>query len=90
MTEYRVVATVDTEHVYNGQKYHYDASGCWYHGRCHRLQTFDKERAKEYLKEAKVECAIHDRKTQESTDRYTIRYWQTNIRIQTREVTEWK
>ena len=90
MTEYRIVATLDTEHLYNGKKYHYEVSNCWWGGGIHKLQTYDKDKAEEYLKLAKEKCPKHDKMTQERTDRNSIHYWHTNIRIQTREVTEWK
>lgn len=91
MTEYRVVSTLDTEHVYNGEKYHYEVnSGLWWGGIVHKCQTFDKNKAEHFLMRAKQECPKFDKRTQENTGHYVIRYWQTNIRIQSREVTEWK
>ena len=89
MTEYRVVATLDVVHDYNGKKCHYDIASCHWGGTIHRLQTYDKDRAEDWLKIAKEECPKFDKKTQENTSRDSIRYWHSNIRIQTREVTEW-
>lgn len=89
MTEYRIVATLDTEHIYNGANYHYESSNCWYHGRSHKLQTFDRSRAEEYLKIALENCPKFDKETQTAADRNAMRFYQSNIRIQTREVTEW-
>lgn len=90
MKEYRIVATLDTEHVYNGQKFHYDVASCWYHGRPHKMQTIHKDKAEEYLKQAKKECPKFDKETQERTGKDNIKYWQTNIRIQTRDISDWK
>ena len=90
MTEYRIVATLDTEHIRDGKRYHYDTAVCWWGGTTHRLQTYDKDKAEAFLKQAKEECPKFDALTQARTGRNDIRYWHTNIRIQTREVTEWK
>ena len=89
MTEYRVVATLDVVHDYNGEKFHYDIASCHWGGKVHKMQTYDKDRAEYYLKRAKEECPKFDVKTQENTSRDYIRYLHSNIRIQTREVTEW-
>lgn len=87
MTEYRVVCTLDTEHTYDRKKYHYDVANCWWRGRMHPFSTFKKRDAEEFLDAAKEECLKFDKETQANS---SIKYRQTNIRIQTREVTEWK
>lgn len=85
MTEYRVVATRDEEDL-TGKKWHIEAGACIWDGHAQRFTTTNKGEAERFLELAKIECAKYDAKTQTST----IRYTQTNIRIQTREVTEWK
>lgn len=89
MTEYRIVATLDTEHVYNGKRYHYDAASPWFNGFVHNKGYHDRKTAEEVLARTLVEAPKFDKKTQADTDRSAIRYWHSNIRIQSREVTEW-
>ena len=84
------MATRDTEWIYNGKREHYDCAPCTWGGTFHKLQTFDKNKAEEYLKLAKENCREYDKMSQARTDPNYIRYWQTDIRIQTREVTEWE
>lgn len=90
MTEYRVVCTIDTEHVYSGEHYHYEAASCHWDGRHHHRRTFDKAQAEKYLAEAKEKCPVYDEITQNRSGIHHIKYKQSNIRIETREVTEWK
>jgi len=89
MTEYRIVATLDIEHVYNGKRYHYDAASPHFNGFSHNKVYHDRKVAEEVLALTLKEVPKFDKKTQESTDRSAIRYWHSNIRIQSREVTEW-
>lgn len=90
MTEYRIVCTRDTINVGDGKKAHLDVASCTWGGTFHRLQTFDENKAKELLKMAKEKCAEYDKISQTRTNWYDVHYWQTDIRIQTREVTDWK
>lgn len=84
MTEYRVVCTRDRWGI-SGKVHHYDEVCCWYGTGLRTLQTFDKRKAMEYLKTAIEECPKFDALTQKGREQWR----QTNIRIQTREVTEW-
>ena len=89
MTEYRIVTTLDTEHCDTGEKYHYEAATPHYGGTIHKRVTTDREKAERYLAEALKECPIFDAVTQNRTVRGNIKYWQSNIRIQSREVSDW-
>ena len=92
MREYRIVATVDTEHG-DGRKYHYDPATPWRAGSHfihHPYKT--KGEAMRVLRYLRKQCAEFDEKTRESFEknpRDCIKYKQTNIRVQKREVTEW-
>ena len=90
MTEYKIVATLDTFHVYNGQRFHYDAAAPWLGGRPFRKIYDNREDAEKMLAHMKEEIPKHDKETQERTGADSIRYWHSNIRIQKREVTPWE
>ena len=89
MTEYRIVATIDTLHTDTGEKFHQEAAAPVYGGRPHTRVTRDKARAEQYLEEAIKNCRAFDEMTQNRTLRGNIKYWQSNIRIQSREVSDW-
>lgn len=89
MTEYRIVATLDTQDCFTGKKRHRDVSSPWYDGHLHNETYTDRAKAEELLAYTIEECAKFDAKTQARSGRYDIRYWHTNIRIQSREVTDW-
>jgi hypothetical protein len=92
MKEYRIVATVDTEHG-NGQKCHHESANPWRDGHPfthHPYKT--KSDAKRVLVSLRKRCKEFDKKTAMEfamNPRDSIKYTQTNIRIQMREVTEW-
>ena len=92
MREYRIVATVDTEHG-DGRKYHHDTATPWRGGTLfshHPYRT--KNEAKRVLSFLRKQCAEFDEKTRkefEQNPRDCIAYKQTNIRVQMREVSEW-
>ena len=93
MKEYRIVATLDTEHGYDGKKYHYEAISCRWGGTIHKIVTSDYGKAKRQLEIAKRECPKFDKKTEEAFEknpRDYIKYKHTNIRIESREVSEWQ
>lgn len=88
---YKVVATLDTYHVYNGKKYHHDISSCCYNGRFHELETKDKDKALQWLNIAIEECTKFDKESEEKAkhDRNTIVYHHTNIRMVHKYVSDW-
>ena len=88
MTEYRIVATIDTVDRF-GKKEHRENACPVHHRTFHKLVTKDKKTAEKWLSDTIEFCGEHDRKTQKSNDPWNIKYTQTNIRIQTREVTDW-
>lgn len=85
MTEYRVVCTRDRFDVGSGKKHHLEEVCCWWDGSPRTLETFDKKAAEKYLDMAIIKCPEFDAFSQTTNSRFR----QTNIRIQTREVTEW-
>lgn len=92
MTQYRVVCTLDTEHG-DGKKQHYDMTDCWCYGKPHRRISENFEDALKVLEIFQQECPEFDRKTAErfqKNPRDSIKYTQSNIRIVSREVTDWK
>lgn len=96
MTEYRVVCTTDEHHNYNGKDFHYEiATPVIYpsddsHSSYHLKRVYrDKSEAEKALAEAIKGCPIFDAK-HDNEKRDNIRVRQYNIRIQTREVSEWK
>lgn len=90
MTEYRVVCTKDEHHNYNGKDFHYEVSTPVVYP-SHRLNAVyrDKAKAEETLKRAIKECPEFDAR-HDNDDRNNIKVKQYNIRIQTREITEWE
>ena len=86
MTEYRIVCTRDRFDATSGKVHHHDGVCCWWGYSPKQLETFDKKAADKYLEMARIECPNFDALTQTTNSRFQ----QTNIRIQTREVTEWK
>ena len=93
MKEYRIVATIDTEHG-DGSRYHHDAASPWRNGSIfHHHPYKTKSDAKRVLTHLRRECKEFDKKTHmefELNPRDSIKYTQTNLRIQMREVTEWE
>ena len=92
MKEYRIVATIDTEHG-NGIKHHYEAATPWRDGTLFNHHPYktksDAKRVCSFLRKA---CKEFDKKTAENFKRdpvNCIKYTQSNIRVQMREVTEW-
>lgn len=89
MTEYRIVTTLDTLHADTGERFHYEAATPWYGGKPHYRVTRDRAIAEQDLAEAIENCRTFDAITQNRTNRGNIKYWQSNIRIQSREVSDW-
>lgn len=93
MKEYKVVCTIDIEHK-DGRKRHLDMGSVIYGGVPHCLETRDKEIAEKWLKEAHEMVAAYEKWNHEvwneGKNPNCIKYTQTNIRIVTRTVTEWK
>lgn len=90
MKEYRIVCTLDTISLWNGAKTHLDAASCWFNGRAQSWKTHDGEYAKKVLDFFKRECAKFDAESRTNPTRDSIIYTQSNIRLQSREVTEWE
>lgn len=90
MKEYRIVCTLDKEDAFDGTKRHYDAVPCTWNGASHQLVTRDILSAAKFLIMARRECEYFDKETKKNISRNTIIYTQTNIRVQTRNVTEWE
>ena len=90
MTEYRIVCDRDELHLYNERKYHKEAVRPFLKGTPTNNEFRTQEDAEAFLEKAVKECAIFDAKTQADNSRNNIKTWQYNIRIQTREVSEWK
>ena len=90
MTEYRIVCDRDELHVYNGKEYHSKAVRPWLGGVPVNNKFNTREEAEAFLRRATEECARQDARKQADTSRNVIKTWQTNIRIQTREVSEWE
>lgn len=93
ITEYRIVCTLDVEHR-DGKRFHYDLASAVWGGTHHRLETRKKSVAEEWLKQAQREVPFFEAKNhkrwEDPNDRNVIKYTQTNIRIATRKVSEWK
>lgn len=91
MTEYRIVATLDTYHVYNGKRFHYDAvAPITGSGRPFTKVYANREEAETMLAHMKEQIPKHDKESQERTGTDTIMCWHSNIRIQSRKVTPWE
>ena len=92
MKEYRIVATVETEHG-NGQKFRHECATPWRNGTLfHHHPYKTKTDAMRVCRSLRKSCKEFDKKTQEEfkkNPRDCIAYTQTNIRVQMREVTEW-
>lgn len=92
MTEYRVVA--DIEKVSKEGTRQYIAQTPWHHGRMQlRGIITDRKVAETYLREMQEECPKHDQQTREKYSKGRTNYFymiQSNIRIQSREVSEWE
>lgn len=93
MKEYRIVCTRDTEHA-DGTKHHYDNVAPWVsHSQLPHYRTFNnKADAMKALSETVRRARVFDKETQErlaSGDPDTIGYWQSNIRLQSRNVSKW-
>ena len=92
MREYRIVATIDTEHG-DGRKYHHEEATPWRDGHLfthHPYKT--KSDAQRVVKVLRQKCKEFDKRTHmefEKNPRDSIKYTQSNIRVQMREVTEW-
>lgn len=93
MKEYRIVATVETEHG-DGRKYKMENVHPWRDGRPFTHSPYKtKTDAKRVLVSLRKSCKEFDKMTHErfaQNPRDYIAYTQTNIRIQSREVTDWK
>lgn len=90
--EYRIVATLDTLHGYNNARYHYEMSACHFGGRAHKLITTDYNKAVANLERAKRECLKYDKETEirfHDDPHNHIQYVHSNIRIQSRTVSDW-
>ena len=90
MKEYRIVCTLEKENFDDGIKCHYDTSVCVFDGHGQSYKTHDLAAAKRALTTYKRRCAGFDASTRCNPTRDTIIYTQSNIRIQSREVTEWE
>lgn len=92
MREYRIVATIDTEHG-DGRKYHYETATPWRDGHLFNHHPYKtKSDAKRVLVSLRKSCKEFDERTARdfaNNPRDSIKYTQTNIRVQMREVTEW-
>ena len=91
MKEYRIVATIDYRH--GGKTAHYDVATPWVQGVPFGPRRYEtKAKAAQVLKELKKECAEEDRLCNERFERDPKNYIhrvQSNLRIQSREITPW-
>ena len=94
MKEYRIVCERRLVHA-DGSESHYESVPVWKNGHSlpsHIVYTIKAE-ANKALAESIRHARRFDAETQErfaSGDNNSIAYYQTNIRIQSRNVTEWK
>ena len=92
MREYRIVATIDTEHG-GGRKYHHETATPWMDGHPFNHHPYKtKSDAKRVLVFLRKSCKEFDERTAKTFAKNpydSIKYTQTNIRVQMREVTEW-
>ncbi len=89
MKEYRIVCTRDMHHNYNGKDEHIEtALPIMGNGVVYRKKFDNLEDAEKKLDELKATCAVFDEKHQEER-RDAIKHRHSNLRIQSREVTEW-
>lgn len=89
MKEYKIVATRDEHHLWNDSWVHMEAVPPVAKTRFN-WKTRDLAKAEEWLEELKVKCPEFDAETQSRSGRNSIHYYQSNLRIMTREVSEWE
>lgn len=94
MKEYRIVCTVDTVHS-DGRKYHRENTAPWIAPSMlpHRAVYATKADAAKALREIVKRAREFDKITQERAragERDTVEYRQSDIRVQSRTVTNWE
>ena len=91
ITEYRIVCDCVMTHNSDGTRTEKKAVSPWISGACIYHKIFlDLERAKERLKIVEKEAEAFDERTQAKTESWAIKYYQSNFRIVSRKVSEWK
>ena len=95
MKEYRIVCTIDYKHG-DGKTKHYDIATPWHNGipfSSHQNRFLSLKDAKQALKQLAPEIKEADRINNERFEQRPHDYIhrvQSNLRIQAREVTQWK
>lgn len=91
MKEYRIVATKDQVRCRDGKKFHYDESTVYTGGKGLWTATYDDfEKAKYALEQAIKDAKEYEEKHNANLDADSYEVHYTNIRLQSREVTEWE
>lgn len=89
MKEYRIVVTRDEHHLWNDSWEHREVTTPVVRTLFNR-KTRDLAQAEEWLAELKEKCPKFDAETQRRTGRDAIHYYQSNVRIMVREVSDWE
>lgn len=92
MKEYKIVATRELINPKTGEKKHMENVMVILNSKynCFTAVYIDYEKAKKWLELAKKQAAEYENERNENLDAYSYIVHYTDIRLQSREVTEWK